>query len=332
MTGFVRIDGEGVAARSAAHLLGAQQLPAVGARPSLSAILLSTATQSLLTDVFNDLHLFTGLHQIRRRIVAWGQNEPVELEHAAVVVSEQVLLDRLQSSGAAVEQTKWRIVASKHQHPFPMEEQFGTRLATITPAQLNRNSPNDACWIESVQGGWLFLLALGDTNASLISVGARPQSMLERSRLVAPHIVNLETGSVEVPAYPRIHSALCGPGWFACGSAAMSFDPVCGEGAGHAVREAILASAAVKALLRGEPEGPLLAHYSTRLTSAFLRHLETCYAFYSVARSGPWWDREIALLEQGIAWCRVGLANAPRYLYRLEGFELVPLETTIPGT
>lgn len=327
-----RIDGDGLAARCVAHLLKAGlQASDSGGRPPLDAVLLNTATQSLLADVFNQPGLFSGFHPIHRRIVAWGQNETTELPHAGVAVAERALLDRLPRPAAPSDFPEWRIVASRRHHPFPLEEQFGTRHAHISPVTLHDKAPDDVCWIESLPTGWLFLLATGEGNASLIAVGGNPEALLEQSHLITPHVSRVAPNAPTVPAYPRICPALCGPGWLACGSAAISFDPLCGEGAGHAVREAILASAVLTAIARGEPEELLLAHYSTRILSAFLRHLETCRTFYVSARSGPWWDGEIHLLDGGIAWCRSRLAAAPPYRYRLSGFELRPIEAGVPG-
>jgi flavin-dependent dehydrogenase len=67
----------------------------------------------------------------------------------------------------------------------------------------------------------------------------------------------------EFSASPRIPAPLCGPGWLACGSAAMGFDPICGDGTAHAVREAILALAVIRGGDHGMP-----AHYEARLTAA----------------------------------------------------------------
>ncbi len=33
----------------------------------------------------------------------------------------------------------------------------------------------------------------------------------------------------------------------------MAFDPICGDGTAHAIREAILAAAVIRALARGDP-------------------------------------------------------------------------------
>ena len=132
------------------------------------------------------------------------------------------------------------------------------------------------------------------------------------------------------PAYPQILSQLCGrdqlgQAWLACGTAAMAFDPLCGEGAGNAAREAILAAAVIRANAHGEAWEDLCAHYSSRLLGGFLRHLSVCRGFYASGHAGPWWDRELALLDQGMEYVRAQSVNRG-HLYRLNGFDLEPIE------
>jgi flavin-dependent dehydrogenase len=112
-----------------------------------------------------------------------------------------------------------------------------------------------------------------------------------------------------------------GNGWLACGSAAMSFDPLCGEGAGNAAREAILACAALKAIVAGESPEDVLAEYSMRLMLGFLRHLETCREFYRPEPSSEFWRAEFQSIESGIIWTKKQLeGQAPRF--RLTDFTL----------
>jgi hypothetical protein len=102
----------------------------------------------------------------------------------------------------------------------------------------------------------------------------------------------------------------------------MAFDPLCGEGASNAVREAILASAAVRAIARGFGADDVFVHYSSRLTAGFLRHLQACRDFYAGGNSGPFWESELRLMEQGIQSIRNLLLHFPRSRYRLVDFEL----------
>ena len=56
---------------------------------------------------------------------------------------------------------------------------------------------------------------------------------------------------------------VCGDGWIACGDAALSFDPVAGQGILQALHSGIGAARAVHAALDGDPAE--LARYRTRL-------------------------------------------------------------------
>ena len=95
-----------------------------------------------------------------------------------------------------------------------------------------------------------------------------------------------------------------------------------GIGKGNAVREAILASAVIGSVANSGDSEAALAHYSTRLLSGFLRHLEVCRQFYISASRSEWWDSEQAQLDRGIEWTRFQLSTVPKPQYRLVGFDL----------
>jgi flavin-dependent dehydrogenase len=186
-----------------------------------------------------------------------------------------------------------------------------------------KGTDRGACAIESLDSGWLFLVA-----DSLIAVGGTPEALLGSSRLVAPQVAEIEKSGSYFPCYPRISVPLSGPGWLACGTAAMSFDPICGEGAGHAVREAILASAVLGRIhSETDPEAALI-EYNARMLAGFMRHLQLCRQFYVSGRQSEWWDIEIEALDRGIEWTRQQLEGLPRPSARLVGFDLIAPETS----
>jgi len=156
----------------------------------------------------------------------------------------------------------------------------------------------------------------------LLSVGGPPKSLLERSRLVVEQIEGLSGPAAQFPAYPRIAWPLCGSGWLACGTAALLFDPLCGDGTGHAIREAILASAVVRAIAKGAKADELLAHYQTRLMAGFKRHIKLCREFYLSGHGGPWWNAELGSLDRGVEWCGRQIGNTTGIRYQLSAFEL----------
>ena len=306
----VLIQGGGVAACCAAHLLqraGRRVAWQASERPRLPAILLSESAQTFISGIFGRKDLFDGCDRITRRVVAWGGQETVTHPHSAILISEHQLLDRLrpqmENESASAQ---WTIFASRP--PASTEHKFGTRSACAAPVE-----PRDAsvCAIESLNAGWLFL-----ASRWLLAVGGTPENLLAESRVIPGLVSSVGAPMGEFTAYPRIASPLAGPGWLACGSGAMAFDPICGDGTGNAIREAILASAVVGSALRGDEADPLLTHYESRLKLGFKRHLLLCRDFYRCP--GSWWDRERLAIEEGIAWCGAD----PRFEYQLVDFDL----------
>jgi hypothetical protein len=335
----VLIDGDGVAAACCARLLSDAGVPCVLAktvRPKLAAVLLGEQTQHLLRELFpacdGNYDLFAGFPSIRRRIVRWGAGaQAVVLPHLGVVAAEEELLRRLWKDipdlPVAADHEGWRILSSRGAMSDAVEFSCGTRQAHIATVSLMSDAESEASWVESVSGGWLFLLSLGGGSASLICVGESFDRALEESTLVARQISTLPTDGVKAAAYPRMLQPLTAPRWLACGTAAMSFDPLCGEGTGNAVREAFLAAAVVRAALSGGDAEALAAHYTSRLQLGFLRHLQICQQFYNSGGHGEFWSAESDALRRGIGTLEAELQNQPAPRYRLKDRTLLPIDT-----
>ncbi len=290
--------------------------------------MLNETTQKLLRDVFDRQDLFTGLPRIQRRVVLWGQDsETLTLPHSAVVVPEQLLLERIhqrlsQNEQEQYEEPVWTIFASAPLGATSIEHHFGSRIATASPVMLKPGCGEEACWIESLEYGWLFLLPIGERKGWLLSVGASAQSLLEMSRLVKQQIGDTGPARGAFPSHPRIALPLSTPGWLGCGTAAVAFDPLCGDGVGNAVREAILGSAVIRAAIGGGDADDLVAHYQTRVLAGFQRHVALCLDFYKSGHSGLWWDNQLDHLKRGVGWCSQQLSNTAAPHYRLNGFTL----------
>lgn len=335
MTSRIAIHGEGIAAFCCAVLLREQPATLVFAKASrhrLPAVLISDGTQALLRDIFQDQKLFEGLPKVHKRVVAWNGVEVANFPHSAVMVQEQALWDRLQarlpaSTRGASHQADWNIFTSKGSEKLTPELRFGSRMAIVAEVILHKSAERDACWAESVEKGWLFLIATGDGKGSLISTGGEPVSLLKTSRLVRGQIEspNSEVAGAHFPVYPRTLAKLHGRDWIACGTAAMSFDPLSGEGTGAAVRESILAAATLRAIFRGDNADEVLAEFSLRMRLGFLRHLEMCRGFYQVKSEAPFWSKELAMLDDGISWVRREIGERPVPRYQLVDFDLVRL-------
>jgi hypothetical protein len=334
MSGIV-IRGDGVAACCCAHLLGKAgfdvALESVD-RPRLPAIMLGDHALAIIRDIFDRQDLFRKAPHIRKRMVAWGPDSNVlAVEHSAVVVSEEMLLaelrPRLTPSDAAPD---WTIYASRPLPAPAVEYAFGTRMASAIAVRLKDGCDPAACWIESLESGWLFLIPHAPGSAWLLAVGSIPGWLLGASRVIREQIAEADAVAGEFPAFPRITaplsgitSPLSGHGWLACGSAAMAFDPLCGDGTGHAIREAILASAVIRAMAKDGPNVDILAHYEARLTAGFRRHLTLDREFYVSGADGPWWHGELEFIEDGVAWCDSRLKTHGEFRYQLKDFELL---------
>jgi 2-polyprenyl-6-methoxyphenol hydroxylase-like FAD-dependent oxidoreductase len=218
------------------------------------------------------------------------------------------------------------IFASRTLPAAPVEHRFGSRTACAALIRLRDAHDPASCWIESLEEGWLFLIPTTADSGWLLSVGGPPKTLTRQSRLIAGRIASRSAPSAEFPASPCVVFPLGGPGWLACGTGAMAFDPICGDGTAPAVREAILAAAVVRAISKSGDETALLRHYEARLMLGFQRHLATSLEFYQSGNRGSWWDRESAFLQNGLEWCAARMVGFTEFRYQLRGFELTPID------
>src|SRR3954468_8662042 len=163
---------------------------------------------------------------------------------------------------------------------------FGSRRATAVKAKIKDPADLSACMIESLEEGWLFLIPRTADEAWLIGVGGTIKDLIGQSSLIAARVELIGSAAGDFETAPSIFTPLSGEGWLACGTAAISFDPICGDGTAQAVREAILAVAVVNGLVHGGDRAALLAHYEAVLTAAMRRHLVLCADFYRTGGDG----------------------------------------------
>jgi hypothetical protein len=328
---MVLICGHGVAASCCAHLLSRAGFPVLldeSRQTSLPAVMLSPTTQKLLEDVFESSDLFFGLPRIHRRVVLWGdRTEPLTLPHSALVISERALLNRIDKRCAhsdclSSSLPDWTIHASHALPPGVSEHPFGLRTATASSVKLKITGDAESCWIESLAAGWLFLLPDGAEDGWLMSVGESAEVLLAESRLVAGHISAIGANSGTFSCHPRIVNPLCGARWLSCGTAAVRFDPLCGDGAGHAVRQAILGAAVIRAVAQGADSNALSIHYRSRIMAGFRKHLEVCHHFYQTGGNTPWWHQQLIQIDNGLRWSAGQLAAVSSLRFRLNGFSL----------
>jgi len=324
----VAIRGQGIAAACCAHLLSRAGFATVRTardRKPVPAILLSDTALALLRNVFERSDLFADRPRIDHRVVAWGTAEPVRLPHGAVVLSEGDLDTALGGASGAAGDAFMTIHGAP---PFPAGavRSFGSRRTVAVQVRLLRHEDRSACWIEAVEAGWLFLIPSGAASGWLLCVGGSDEALLGQSRHIAPRIVRLGAATAAFETSPRMLTPLQGPDWLACGSAAMAFDPICGDGTAQAVREAILASAVVGAIREGGDPDALRLHFESMMIGAMRRHLRLCAQFYASGGEGTWWRAQLADLAEGFDECTARLGRMPEPRYLLQDFRLVARE------
>jgi hypothetical protein len=316
-----------VAVAAAAHLLGKAGIDIAlepGTRRPVPVIMLSDPALALLRDVFCQPRLFANRSRIERRIVRWGNGDPVAMPHGAVVVSEDDLaaaLDPAHSHPPAGE-FSFTIHATA---PFPAQDmlRFGERLSSTARVTLAPHAPPATCWIESANDGWLFLIPDGSGSAWLLAIGGAPDALLAQAPMIAPLIAALEPAGHSFDTSPRMLNQLSGDNWLACGTSALAFDPICGDGTAQATREAILASAVVTAIARGEDPAALCSHYHAMLLASLRRHLQLSLPFYAGGGTSPWWQSQFAAARAGYDATTALLGRLPEPRFALSGFDLI---------
>lgn len=335
----ILLRGTGVAGAVIAHLLGQNGI-AWMAEPSqrqgVPAIMLADSALALLRDVLDKPDLMTNLPMIAHRMVRWGDGEAVCVPHRALVACEADILGVLGDSAPAGE-GEGGVTGDPQRRPtFTVQttppfavgtvRQFGSRRAQAVPVTLHPDAEPHCCWVESGDAGWLFLIPLAGQDAWLLAIGGEPQALLAQSSLVACRIGTMQAPVAAFETAPRMLDSLAGEDWLACGTAALVFDPICGDGTAQATREGILAAAVIRGISRGEAAEPLLLHYRSMLLAAMRRHLQLLLPFYATGGASKWWRAQEQAVRDGHAWCTERLAVMPEPRFVLRGFDLVARE------
>lgn len=327
-------------------------------------LVLNDITGSLLCDIWQaGNELLDGSHILNERKVAWGLEETVStVVQRSIVIRGDLLVERLlrrlrhneqvrvndslahvheliEVGSIVQEEFSWVVDASgRGAHLAKVlgaakRHLFGLRRLIGMEVLLAEARERDTCWIETVPDGWVFLAPLGKDQALLQAMVPGVQKepklvlteLLDQTRMIKTKIADTPDPALVFEAYPQISDPLCGPGWIAVGDAAISLDPICGDGTGYALREAILAAGVIEGVVSGLPQIDCLHHYVLRLRKAFLSHLKECLRYYSVAFSSPAWEAEVDLIEKAFPYDEYHTADAESLAYGLRDFRLVRL-------
>lgn len=314
-----------LASLTCAHLLhqaGWQVVLPPAAMPSLQgAILLRPDTARLLCTLWGDANasLLAGAHPLRRRWVRWGEAPAAAVEAPGLVVELAPLLARLAArlspgiemgvaadmaadmaayppgsgASAAPAAGAWRLAARGSEAAgLGALRRYGARQAWISQVRLAPSAAADMALVEQNGTSWAMVMPCGGGRAMLHQVAlppaATPGIPPALPGRIAQDVAGIEDTQGPFDAMPRLRMPAAGAGVIALGEAAIAVDPLCGDGAGHALRSAWAACEALCQAARApDAQAQAWASYQHGLQAAMTRHLQACAQYY--ARSTPAW-------------------------------------------
>ncbi len=211
---------------------------------------------------------------------------------------------------------------------------FGRRCILSSEVTLTQTSEQNACWMETVADSWVFLAPLGEHRALLQCmvpiVTEEPSQMLmdslEKSHSIKSLVDSFLSSITVFPAFPQMLTPLCEHQWIAVGDAAISFDPISGDGTGYAIRGAILATSVINGTAsQSLVSNQYLHHYTQRLHKTLVSHLQECLKYYSAAFSSSTWKAETKPIQDFLYNHKSGSVTADSFAYRLNKLNLVPI-------
>jgi len=237
------------------------------------------------------------------------------------------------------EPAAWTIVATGRDAEDRTVLLGGQRLALMAPVALSPEADSRALSIEAAKHGWVALVPTSSNSGALFAFGLQGSAghdevlhgLLAETETLRRAVAAL-TGPVAVfRAAPRLRT----PPWrdaatvFA-GDAALTFDPLSGDGAAVALRTAHLAASMAEAWARGAELEDLRAFYSYRLARAMAAHLRGLLTLYAQAPFAAAWGNEIAAMRAMANEIEASVADAGHVpMFAIAEAGLRPLDTPL---
>lgn len=317
------VRGSGVAALTCARLLGVQGWDVrleLGAPARRRHVLLGAATARLLAALWDEPMLLAGTHPIRERAVSWGTAPDIDILPApGIALDIDDLVRRLaeglclppggaDATGDAAWIVDTRPDSADSSGADPPMHVFGGRHAWISQVELRADSRDDLCVMESVADGWAFLLPVGGGLASLqfVSIPSgvpplQPAEVAAATRVIRDAIGHAGAWSDPIPCMPRARLPPASVGRLAVGEGALAFDPISGDGVGHALRGVVLAATTLHEIASGKETAECLDDYANILRRAMVQHIRACLDLYGDAPLAAAWQDEIRAMKDGVA-------------------------------
>jgi hypothetical protein len=320
----ILVHGRGVSAMTAAWILAEQGYHITIVGPSYNQdlqVAINQDTLSLLNEIFQvQLQEVPTAHWIRGRLVGWnGESDAVS--EGSLSIRTGALTHELESQltkrfNGSVSWTDEKIdleeatftfeASTKLQDRQVSSLSFGKRVATIASARMSDSS--NFSRVEQTKLGWQFLLPTSENEGKLFVIVANPdlcpKSCVEtavQDSSFCSIVQSVEDIQPWVLVAPKLSQPLVAANRIRIGEGAFSFDPVCGDGIGYAVRSSLLATTTFFDLIRGEFRG--LEYYRARILKTFQAHLHGCANVYS-GWSADGWAGEIAVTLKGLEFLK----------------------------
>ncbi|HKR21998.1 MAG TPA: hypothetical protein VJS17_05345 [Pyrinomonadaceae bacterium] len=318
--------------------------------------MLNAVTIQLIHDIFGDVnYVLRGAHPVNRHYINWGDNRPGEFTPSSgFTLTADVLSTRLfdllrwdsrliiDGESDAESKFDWDVYAANTRRIGNTDissRRFGQRYAISFDVTLRDDVDCTTSFIEATPRGWLFLAPLGQGRAVLQAVVPdEPRNFIATTRTLLASTKEIKRNVEEfklahrpfaIDCAPEKLSRMHGANWLATGTAACSYDPLCGDGTGYAIRAAILAAAVLEGIDRGTTREGLLTYYKLRISYAFYTHLRSCVSLYSTASYADIWRGELDNMEEGISALEKELSRMTTNHYRLHEFELLPMNRSL---
>lgn len=360
------IIGSGVAGLTCAYLLARQgwEIEIYKSSSRISpTLVLNDITCDLLQDIWQlEDKFWQNFYVLDRRRIRWGMEASVlNIEQLSMVINGNCLVKLLEKrllqvykqgvylneSPPKLDQANifdfghdWVVDAGGRKSAIAQNlgkgkrHMFGRRCILSTEVKLSKGSHQTACWMETVADGWMFLVPLGEHRGLLqymVPIVREEASQMlmhsvEASQTIKSLVDSFLSSIAVFPAFPQMLSSLCSHQWIAVGDAAISFDPISGDGTGYAIRGAILATSVMNSIaFQNLANNQYLHHYTQRLQSTFVSHLKQCLKYYSAAFSSSTWKAETKPIQDFLYNNRYEFVTTDSFVYRLNKLNLVPV-------
>ena len=272
---------------------------------------------------------------LRARRVAWEKPHFSSVAHETLVFDAQALAGIVASridtarparTGAREKMGRgWKLLAGGRS-ANPGRITAGGRRAAA--GWVDALAGVDGCemLVACVPHGWLAACPHPDGGISLASVHPAHLQLVTQDALeqAVDHLwpgrgrkVEMR-GSRWIAVAPSFQPGCASDTHLDVGESAVTFDPILGDGTGHAVRGALLATSVMEAIAAGANERDCLAHYRSRLAHAFAQHVRNSATHYAGAWNAAVWREEIAWMHA----CAAATPFLEPLALRLQGREL----------